>query len=81
MTQEAIPVDDTIEPPRICGWCNAPAVDEVILEPERFRYRKYHGETIKELAKAAITAGVCQKHKHIVDRQPTKERPDTYRIK
>lgn len=49
-----------------CGWCGAPAIGEVILEPERWTM---HG-TVKVISKSALTSPVCRAHRDIVDKQP-----------
>lgn len=64
----------------LCRWCNAPAKEQIVLEPERYRYITYAGERVKEMSKRAITAGVCGDcMKHMVLRKT--EKPDTYTMK
>lgn len=73
MAQEAFIVNDRYEAPKVCGWCGDPAVDVVVLEPDRFRWEVKLGKRIKVLRKRAIVAGVCEGHRNILERQPGKE--------
>lgn len=78
--QEQIPVEDKLNPPRQCGWCERPAVGEVVLEKARYRMDVKGGQKVRVITKAPLTAGVCRRHKNILDFQPQAEKPDTYRI-
>lgn len=79
--QEQIPVEDKLNPPRVCGWCNEDAVAQVLLEKPRYRMEVKGGQKVRVIAKNAIVVGACRKHKNILDFQPQAEKPDTYGIK
>lgn len=80
MMQEQIPVENDYVPQQVCGWCPNPAIDEVMLEKPQHTMAKRKGKLIKVVKKHAIMAGVCQNHKDILDRQPTSEKPDNYKV-
>lgn len=76
MNQIQIPFTNSPQVDKFCRWCGAPAKEQLVLEPER--YRRIDGR--KELAKYAVTAGVCTDcKKHMVFRNT--EKPDTYKVK
>jgi len=79
--QTQIPFQNTPQVHRTCDWCGAPAIGEITLEPERYRYIVKGTKRVKILGKRAIMAGVCGEHKNILNYQPTKEKPDNYRVK
>lgn len=62
--QVAFPREGNIPSIKQCGWCDAPAIDEIILEPDRYKYVEgKDGKKIKVLRRRAIIAGVCEVHK------------------
>jgi hypothetical protein len=56
---EGVPNDG----PQICAWCGEPSVDEIILEPDRYKFVDgQDGKKIKVLRKKAIKVKVCAYH-------------------
>jgi hypothetical protein len=57
---EGVPGDG----PRICAWCGEPSVDEIEIEPNRYKFvEREDGSRIKVLRKKAIVAKVCAFHR------------------
>jgi hypothetical protein len=64
--QTTIPVPEIESGNHLCQWCGDVAVAEITLEKERNRYKEKGGKRVKELAKRAITAFVCARHRDIL---------------
>jgi hypothetical protein len=61
--QTTLPKEQESDGPQICAWCGEPSVDNIILEPDRYKFVDgENGKKIKVLRKKAIMAKVCAYH-------------------
>lgn len=61
--QTSLPPESMGEAPDICAWCGKPSANELVLEPDRFKYvHGKEGKKVKVLRKRAIVVKVCKFH-------------------